>query len=117
MSRNSAAFPILLALLILPFSACGDDDNSGSNGEEFDPDIPTSWANQVTNTFFPLAPGTILEYNGDGETGRVEVLATTRVIQGVTATVVRDQVFVSGELTEDTDDWYAQDTAGNVWYL
>jgi hypothetical protein len=35
----------------------------------------------------------------------------------VTVTVVHDRVFTAGELTEDTFDWYAQDTAGNVWYL
>jgi hypothetical protein len=26
-------------------------------------------------------------------------------------------VFEDGELVEDTRDWYAQDVAGNVWYL
>jgi hypothetical protein len=50
---------------------------------------------------------------------RVEVTVTdqTREIAGVTATVVTDQVFVDGELAEDTIDWYATDNAGNVWYL
>jgi hypothetical protein len=36
---------------------------------------------------------------------------------GVNTTVVRDQVFVDGELAEDTFDWYAQDRQGNVWYF
>jgi len=39
------------------------------------------------------------------------------VILGVTTTVVLDQVFMKGELVEDTEDWFAQDSAGNVWYL
>jgi hypothetical protein len=39
------------------------------------------------------------------------------VVNGVTATVVRDRVFLNGSLIEDTYDWYAQDRAGNVWYL
>jgi hypothetical protein len=30
---------------------------------------------------------------------------------------VRDRVYESGILTEDTLDWYAQDDQGNVWYL
>ena len=30
---------------------------------------------------------------------------------------MRDRVFEDGELVEDTFDWYAQDTDGNVWYL
>ena len=36
---------------------------------------------------------------------------------GITARVVRDSVRHKGELVEDTFDWYAQDAAGNVWYL
>jgi hypothetical protein len=31
--------------------------------------------------------------------------------------VVRDTSFVNGVIEEDTLDFYAQDTAGNVWYL
>ncbi|MDX1547278.1 MAG: hypothetical protein R3247_09840, partial [Rhodothermales bacterium] len=47
----------------------------------------------------------------------VEVLEETREVAGVTVTVVRDQVFLDGDLIEDTDDWYAQDADGNVWYM
>jgi hypothetical protein len=47
----------------------------------------------------------------------VSVTNQTREIMGVTATVVRDQVFVAGELVEDTLDWFAQDRSGNVWYF
>jgi len=47
----------------------------------------------------------------------VTVTNRTKVILGVTTTVVHDQVFVKKELVEDTEDWFAQDTAGNVWYL
>jgi len=36
---------------------------------------------------------------------------------GVEATVVRDTASLDGVLIEDTYDWYAQDTAGNVWYF
>jgi len=45
------------------------------------------------------------------------VTHNTRVIQGVTCTEVRDTVFTDDMLTEDTLDWFAQDTAGNVWYF
>jgi hypothetical protein len=31
--------------------------------------------------------------------------------------VVRDRVVRGGTVLEDTDDWYAQDTLGAVWYL
>jgi hypothetical protein len=30
---------------------------------------------------------------------------------------VRDRVYLDGRLIEDTFDWYAQDDAGNVWYM
>ena len=47
----------------------------------------------------------------------VEVTDQKKVIQGVTTTVVRDRVWLNNELVEDTDDWYAQDRDGNVWYF
>ncbi len=48
----------------------------------------------------------------------VTVTDETRLIaNGITARVVRDVVTQKGEFVEVTDDWYAQDRAGNVWYL
>jgi hypothetical protein len=48
----------------------------------------------------------------------VVVTDRTKVVMGVTTTVVHDQVFsADGDLAEDTFDWYAQDSAGNVWYF
>lgn len=79
-----------------------------------------------TNRWFPLEPGTVwtyeeLDVDEEGEetlTIRVEVLAETRVVNGVTAIVVRDTVRdEDGEPVEDTYDWYAEDKEGNVWYL
>ena len=43
--------------------------------------------------------------------------ATKEIANGVTARVVRDTVTIDGEIVEDTFDWYAQDSLGNVWYL
>ena len=39
------------------------------------------------------------------------------MILGVTCTEVHDTVTTNGVLTEDTLDWFAQDTTGNVWYF
>jgi hypothetical protein len=39
------------------------------------------------------------------------------VIQGVTARVVRDRDIDAGQLVEETEDYYAQDVKGNVWYF
>ena len=103
--RKRATFLSLAAL-------CAPSGNQG-----YAPQLPSSFAAAVTNRYFPLIPGTALTYAGGGETNTVEVLSTTRLVHGVVATVVRDRVFVNGSLIEETFDWYAQDPAGNVWYL
>src|SRR5437867_2502521 len=69
------------------------------------------------NPYFPLAIGNKWTYRGGGELNTVEVLDRTKAIDGVTCVVVHDQVFRSGELAEDTDDWYTQALDGNVWYF
>jgi hypothetical protein len=75
----------------------------------------------IDNPYFPLNPGTTWVYEGttkDGfEHNTVRVTNQKKTIQGVTATVVLDEVTVDGVLAERTFDWYAQDSAGNVWYL
>jgi hypothetical protein len=100
-------------------SGCGGDNNP--TGPDYNPDIPASWATAVTNQYYPLVPGTIYHYQSDTpdgvETTTIEVLSQTKPINGVAATSVRDQVFLAGELIEDTEDWFAQDADGNVWYL
>jgi len=45
------------------------------------------------------------------------VLRETKRVAGIDATVVHDRVSKRGAIVEDTYDWYAQDTAGTVWYL
>ena len=51
------------------------------------------------------------------ESNQVYVTYGTKDILGVQTTVVRDVAWDEGVLVEDTLDWYAQDTGGNVWYL
>ena len=51
------------------------------------------------------------------ESNQVIVTYDTKNILGVEAVVVRDVAWDEGVLVEDTFDWYAQDTDGNVWYL
>jgi hypothetical protein len=74
------------------------------------------------NRWFPLEPGTVSRYRGAEEgrrfTERVAVTARTKVVYGVTATVVRDVLRrADGSVAERTSDWYAADDASNVWYL
>jgi hypothetical protein len=82
---------------------------------------PEDFVSIVDNEFFPLTPGTAYIYEGNSSEGpeynEVRVTYDTKVVLGVTCIVVRDSVWTNGELAEVTYDWYAQDTAGNVWYF
>jgi hypothetical protein len=75
----------------------------------------------IDNPYLPLLPGTAFHYRSetpDGvETNDVLVTRDSKQILGVAVTVVHDQVFLDGELVEDTFDWFAQDAEGNVWYF
>jgi hypothetical protein len=75
----------------------------------------------VTNPYMPLPLGASWTYQGTegGEPAseRVEVLRRHRRIAGVRVTIVRDRVWESGELTERTFDWYAQNRRGDVLYM
>lgn len=50
------------------------------------------------------------------ETIVVMVTGDVKLIEGIRCLVVRDTVSEDGDLIEDTDDWFAQDVDGNVWY-
>jgi hypothetical protein len=83
---------------------------------------PAQFSTRIDNPYWPMAPGTrwiYRETDGRGERQKivVRVLRRTRVVDGIRARVVRDTVTERGRLVEDTFDWYAQDRAGNVWYL
>jgi hypothetical protein len=87
---------------------------------------PTNFASPVQNPYFPLVPGTTYFYEAQSEEGLLRTEATvtsgTKIIAGVLATVVHDVVWLDVEngptiLIEDTFDWYAPDSFGNVWYL
>ena len=78
--------------------------------------------------YFPLVVGNRWVYEGDTDEGTevitVKVLNETKEIEypedsGNTfiCRVVRDVVELEGEVIEDTDDWYAQATNGDIWYF
>jgi hypothetical protein len=78
-------------------------------------------SNLVTNSWFPLARGSVYVYEGqkDGKQARDVMTVTRKVktITGIRAAVVADRLFLNGQLAERTTDWYAQDKHGTVWYL
>jgi hypothetical protein len=82
---------------------------------------PANFVSQVDNPYFPLKPGTTWVYEGTRE-GRaqravVTVTSATKTILGVQCLVIQDDVTEEGQIVEQTEDWYAQDKAGNVWYF
>jgi hypothetical protein len=69
------------------------------------------------NPYFPLTVGHKWEYRGGDELNTVEVVDETKRIAGVTCAVFRDLVFTDGDLTEATDDWFANAKDGTTWYF
>lgn len=78
---------------------------------------PARFTSNVTNPFFPLTPGVTRIYRGGNEVVTVTVTDRTKPILGVSCVVVRDVVTVNGVVVEDTEDYFAQDVEGNVWYF
>lgn len=84
---------------------------------------PVDFTADITNQYWPMAPGTRWSYREIDEKAQVmEVTVTatsetSEIANGVTARVVRDTVTSDGELIEDTFDWYAQADDGTIWYL
>jgi len=111
----AAATPALVAALLA--GAAGPD--RAHAGSQMPP--PHRFVRHVTNPWFPLRPGSVWVYrgvkDGVGQRDVVRVRARTRTILGITATVVSDVASHHGRVLERTEDWYAQDRDGNVWYL
>ncbi|MBM3215179.1 hypothetical protein FJZ36_09730 [Candidatus Poribacteria bacterium] len=120
---HAATALVCVASLALALSGCGEDEPEiVLDAQPYDPVIRAAdFASGVENPYFPLRVGTIWVYEGDTDDGRekvqVEVTDQTRDILGVACIVVRDRVWIDGELEEDTLDWYAVDNDGNIWYF
>jgi hypothetical protein len=88
----------------------------------------------IDNPFWPLPVGASFVYFAQTEDecsfNKVTVTSSTKLVLGVQTRVVRDQEWVTevnddgscnlatATLTEDTEDYYAQDVSpGNIWYF
>lgn len=130
--RKSA---IAAALLVSLFAA-GCTVDSQTNGVEPTADAgglpqdsekveldPADFTTEIDNPWWPMTIGSKWVYKEtdlQGANQRVEVTVTDKtkkIANGVTARVVRDEVTEDGVPVEVTDDWYAQDAEGNIWYL
>jgi hypothetical protein len=82
---------------------------------------PSDFVARIDNRWFPLKPGSRYRYKGhEGDEKTVDVVRVTqrtRRVLGVDTTVVHDVVSVDGKREEKTNDYYAQDRHGNVWYF
>ena len=92
----------------------------GSEHVELD---PSEFTTEIDNRYWPMTPGSRWVYSetdtvGGHERVVVKVTRKTKMIaNGIEARVIRDTVTEHGVPVEITDDWYAQDSAGNIWYL
>ncbi len=84
---------------------------------------PADFTTRITNPWWPMRPGSRWVYretDAEGAKQRVVVTVMNRtklIANGVRARVVRDVVTEGGVPVEVTDDWYAQDKCGSIWYL
>lgn len=118
MKKTKRFFALITIGLSILFATVSMAASANSVQEQID---PGNFVSVIDNEYFPLTPGTTFIYRGesDGVATREEVYVTyeTKVILGVTCTVVHAQDFEEKVLVEDTFDWYAQDVDGNVWYF
>jgi hypothetical protein len=118
-ARAVAGSAVLAGLAVSALMISGSSAaTSGPSGAVID---PNDFVRHITNPYLPWRPGSVWVYRGikDGQTQRdvVKVVTRTKTILGVTATIVTDVATHNGKLLEKTEDWYAQDRPGNVWYL
>ena len=128
-AMNSIAIRIvLLPLLVAAFlSGCRNEsaplapENVATKSLPEFPSDPGDFVDTIDNPYLAYSPGKVFRYRSETEEGVetavVEVTNRKKTILGVAITVVHDQVFLDGELIEDTFDWFAQDSEGNVWYF
>lgn len=127
-TRLSCARRSGFAILVIAFTAIwarsvaiGEPVVPSFNASNFVPAAP------IDNPYSPFVPGTTFHFAGvvhDPDTGDTAnereadfVTFQTKMIDGIPARIVRSRTFDDNLLIEDTLDYYAQDKAGNVWYL
>jgi len=135
MTRRKLGDAIGLVTIALGLTACGGGESTarepvalasgnplpqGSEPANLD---PGEFTTKIDNPYWPMKPGNRWVYSetdtrGNTEDVVVEVTNETKTIaNGVEARVIRDTVSENGVPVEVTDDWYAQDSLGNIWYL
>ena len=85
---------------------------------------PADFTVKIDNPYYPLRPGDRRVYREtapDGTRQRIVDVVTNKtklIANGVTARVIQATVTNNaGKVVEYTEEWFAQDRAGNVWYF
>ena len=127
MAARAARVAVGTAAAVATLAGCGTSEVTSPSafplgGEEVVLD-PADFSTTIDNPYWPMTPGTrwvFVETDSEGrrEDVVVEVTDRTKVMaNGIEARVVVDTVSEDGVPVEITEDWYAQDTDGNIWYL
>src|SRR3954447_16891286 len=133
--KRAGAAMASVAVLLPALAGCGSSGNksasaaqqSGTNTfpQSSEPSNlnPADFSTTIDNQYWPMPVGRswhVHVSNPQGESLQETITVenqTKRIADGVTARVVRDVVYDHGNLSEITDDWYAQDKDGNIWYF
>jgi hypothetical protein len=133
-SKCAGAVAVSIAVLLPALAGCGSSKSDSSTvqhaGTSTFPQSsepsnlnPADFTTKVDNPYFPLPVGARWDIRVTNQEGLVQhqVIQVTdktrRIADGVEARVVHDVVYEHGKPVEITEDWYAQDKDGNVWYF
>ena len=133
MIKLASITAITACIVATAISACGSDSDAQSaadasnrglpQGSEPSKLDPADFSTNIDNPYWPMKPGSKWVYSETDTEGTKERAVVTvtdktkKIANGVTARVISDVVTENGTPVEITDDWYAQDKNGNVWYL
>jgi hypothetical protein len=121
--RAPALIPMLAALAVFaagPVLAANEPTLPAFDPAQFTPGAA------ITNPYFPVAAGMQSDFRAEGkdeagnsfvETGSSTGTGPGPTLAGVATNTVTDLAYEDGVLVERTLDYYAQDDAGNVWYM
>jgi hypothetical protein len=123
---NKTILSILVVLLIIGagvwFKLKHTPVQDTGTTSEYEPTTnPSDFSTSINNPYFVLTPGTKFTYQSKTKKGvehsEFYITKEKKAVLGVAVVVVSDKLWLNGDLTEDTQDWFAQDKDGTVWYF
>lgn len=116
--------PKLIAMGLAALTGAGAQPSDLPRGREHVNLDPADFTTKIDNSYYPLRPGdrkVWRESAPDGTRQKIVDRVTNRtklITNGVRARVVIAAVTNrAGKLVEYTEEWFAQDRTGNVWYF